>query len=565
MGSGRTLRAAGMSKSTNNTGKAVIYVRVSGAKQVREGDGLASQEVRCREYAAYKGLSVVQVFKDDMSGKLVTRPGMQAMLAYLRQHKSTVVIIDDISRLARGLDAHLELRASLARAGAKLESPSLEFGEDSDSLLVENLLASVAQHHREKNGEQTRNRMRGRLLNGYWVFQAPIGYRYEKRAGHGKMLVPDEPLASIVREALEGYALGRFETQAEVKRFLEAQPRFPKDLPNGHIRQQKVTDILTRPLYAGYIEAPSWDVPLRRGQHEALISMETFAQIQDRRLGKAKAPARVDLREDFPLRGFVACADCDHPMTSCWSTSSTGVRHPYYMCQSKGCVSYRKSIRRDAIEGAFEEELKALVPQPGMIGIVTAMFRDAWSQREKSAHAQHKDQKAELAALETQIESLLDRIVESNSATVIAAYEKRIEKLEREKLVLEDRVQSGPRSAHSFEDMFERALAFLSSPWKIWKTGNLNMRRTVLRLAFMERMQYCRKKGFRTPQKSIVFKALEGLKHPESEMVRSRRLELPPVLPDSDLNAARLPIPPRPQILARRGLIPNRPHRFKHS
>jgi hypothetical protein len=31
------------------------------------------------------------------------------------------------------------------------------------------------------------------------------------------------------------------------------------------------------------------------------------------------------------------------------------------------------------------------------------------------------------------------------------------------------------------------------------------------------------------------------------DVVRSRRLELPPVLPDSDLNAARLPIPPRPQ------------------
>src|SRR6056297_3632038 len=29
-------------------------------------------------------------------------------------------------------------------------------------------------------------------------------------------------------------------------------------------------------------------------------------------------------------------------------------------------------------------------------------------------------------------------------------------------------------------------------------------------------------------------------------MVRSRRLELPRVLPHSDLNAARLPIPPRP-------------------
>jgi len=32
-------------------------------------------------------------------------------------------------------------------------------------------------------------------------------------------------------------------------------------------------------------------------------------------------------------------------------------------------------------------------------------------------------------------------------------------------------------------------------------------------------------------------------------MVRSRRLELPRELPHSDLNAARLPIPPRPHCL----------------
>ena len=33
------------------------------------------------------------------------------------------------------------------------------------------------------------------------------------------------------------------------------------------------------------------------------------------------------------------------------------------------------------------------------------------------------------------------------------------------------------------------------------------------------------------------------------ELVRSRRLELPRELPHSDLNAARLPIPPRPHVL----------------
>ncbi|WP_237072869.1 recombinase family protein, partial [Pseudaestuariivita rosea] len=153
------------------------------------------------------------------------------MLGYLHMNASKaneiVVIIDDISRLARGLNAHLELRQSLAGAGGKLESPSIEFGEDSDSVLVENLLASVAQHQREKNGEQTSNRMKGRMMNGYSVFAAPVGYRYEKRNGHGKILVRDEPAASIIQEVMKGYASGRFESQAEVKRYLENSTDFP--------------------------------------------------------------------------------------------------------------------------------------------------------------------------------------------------------------------------------------------------------------------------------------------------------------------------------------------------
>lgn len=233
--------------------KAVIYCRVSSVKQTVRGDGLASQETRCREFAKYKCYEVVQVFRDDSSGSLTSRPGMQAMLSFLKSRRSEVhaVIIDDISRLARGLMAHFELRVKIGDAGGVLVSPSIEFGEDSDSQLVENLLASVSQHQRQKNGEQTMNRMRARVQNGYWVFQAPVGYRYERVGGHGKLLVRDEPNASTLQEALEGYASGRFATQVEVKRFLERQPAFPKDLPNGEIRNQRVHDLLTRVVYAG--------------------------------------------------------------------------------------------------------------------------------------------------------------------------------------------------------------------------------------------------------------------------------------------------------------------------
>ena len=172
--------------------------------------GLESQQARCEEFAERNGYQVVRTFRDDVSGSSTKRPGMNAMLSYLRLHKKTphFVIIDVIWRLARGLEAHMELRGAIFQAGATLVSPSIAFGEDSDSKLIENLLASVSQHQRQKNSEQVVNRMRGRIMNGYWVFPEPIGYRYEKVSGHGKLLVPHEPVASVLKEAFKGLNLG---------------------------------------------------------------------------------------------------------------------------------------------------------------------------------------------------------------------------------------------------------------------------------------------------------------------------------------------------------------------
>ena len=510
--------------------KAVIYARVSGAKQVREGDGLKSQETRCREYARYKAYDVAEVFTDDMTGKATARPGMQSMLGYLHMNAGKggkiVVIIDDISRLARGLTAHLELRQSLAQAGGKLESPSIEFGEDSDSILVENLLASVAQHQREKNGEQTANRMRGRLLNGYAVFPAPIGYRYERRSGQGKVLVRDEPFAAIVTEALEGYASGRFASQAEVKRFLEAQPAWPKDLPGGLIRQQRVTDLLSRVLYAGYVEHAPWNVPRSKGHHEALIALATFERIQARRNDRALAPTRKDIHVDFPLRGAVACSDCGRPFCACWSTSKTGKRHPYYWCQEPSCARYRKSIRRDEIDGGFEVLLRGLQPTANLMKTLGAMFRDAWSQRQTQFETARRQIERDIAAIEKQSGALLDRIVLTESAAVAAAYEKRIAGLEGERQLLVERLDQQVRPLGSFDEIYELAMTFLSSPWNIWKNGALPLRRTVLRLAFRAPLAYHPETGFRTPEVSVPF-TLIGAISQKCRMVRWGGFEPP--------------------------------------
>ncbi|MEQ8823215.1 MAG: zinc ribbon domain-containing protein [Filomicrobium sp.] len=96
-------------------------------------------------------------------------------------------------------------------------------------------------------------------------------------------------------------------------------------------------------------------------------------QIQERRTGKLKAPARKNLNEDFPLRGFVLCSDCGEPLTACWSAGRRK-KYPYYLCDTKGCASYRKSIRRQDVESGFDIILKRLNPSPNLIDLVIAMF-----------------------------------------------------------------------------------------------------------------------------------------------------------------------------------------------
>jgi hypothetical protein len=51
-----------------------------------------------------------------------------------------------------------------------------------------------------------------------------------KASRHGKLLVPHEPVASILKEAFEGFASGLLATQADVVAYLQNHPSFAKAL-----------------------------------------------------------------------------------------------------------------------------------------------------------------------------------------------------------------------------------------------------------------------------------------------------------------------------------------------
>lgn len=506
--------------------KAVIYCRVSSTHQVKRGDGLTSQESRNREYCKHIGHEVVKVFKEDFTGQFASRPIMDEMMKYLKKapRGSHVVVIDDINRFARGLEAHLSLRAALDAIGVGLESPSIEFGDDSDSRLIEHLLASVSQHARQKIQETTLHRMQERVKAGYWVFQAPWGYKYAPCPTGGKMLIRDEPMASIIQEAMEGFANGRFESQVEVKRFLETFPQIPNK--NGLIIHERVHQIMTQIIYAGYVAVPSWNVSPRIGKHEPLISLEMFNTIQERLLGKRRAPIRADLNEDFPLRGHVCCASCEKPMTANWS-KGTHKSYAYYLCRTKGCPENGKSIPKDKLEGDFEKLLEALEPAPSLVKLAEKVFRDLWEHQTNKASVKKVEIKQQIAELEKETAQLLKRLIDSDVKAVVRTYESRIAEIEMQKNLLLEKLDKRDVPSLSFDETFRTAIAFLVNPCFLWKSDKLEEKRMAIKLTFPSQVLYHRNEGVRTAELSLPFKVLGNFFGLKREMAHPERFERP--------------------------------------
>jgi site-specific DNA recombinase len=238
-------------------------------------------------------------------------------------------------------------------------------------------------------------------------------------------------LATIVKEALEGYAGGRLETQLEVQRFLEDQPGWPKDR-HGDVHPERVAELLARPVYAGCIDYPKWGLNYVPAHHEPLISSKTWQAIQDRRCGAAKAPARKDLSRDFPLRGFVACACCREAMTACWSKGRRR-KYGYYLCETKGCPESRKSFRKEAVEDEFEALLTVLVPTQRLLDRAPAILRKCWDTRVGKVRQLLASLQESLRDIERKVEQLLDRLVEASGTSVITAYGRRVRELESPK------------------------------------------------------------------------------------------------------------------------------------
>lgn len=107
------------------------------------------------------------------------------------------------------------------------------------------------------------------------------------------------------------------------------------------------------------------------------------------------------------------------------------------------------------------------------------------AQREHAANdTSRADIKNRTAEIDRKIEILLDRIVEGASESLTATYERWIEKLEREKLLLNEKLGANAKPRQRRSQELEPALRFLENPMKLWRSEKPAHKQAVMKMLF---------------------------------------------------------------------------------
>jgi len=497
--------------------KALIYCRVSSEKQVKEGNGLDSQEHRCREYATSLGLEVESVFRDEgISGGLFDRPAMKLLIKYLDSHwqNKYCVIFDDLKRFARDVEVHLRLKSELRGREAKICCLNYNFDDSAEGEFVETIFAAQNELERKQNKRQVCQKMKARLERGYWCFNPPVGYEYEKNKEHGKIIAPVAEISAIVAQGLRAFAEGRLLNQVDMLKFFKDK-NLPQLKGDKNFKLDNVKAILTQPLYAGIIEYPLWGVSRRKGHHQAIISIGTYEKIRERLRRPERKPRETDNLE-FPLRRLINCSVCGKKMTG---SSSKGKRKYYahYTCNNKECSASPKNIIASKLEEDYLGLLEDITVDQKILKLGKEVATKIWEQKTKDLSITRERKDVEKKELEAAINNYVDLVATAKSESLRSRYEEKIEEIDRKIKDLESEFKN--KKTPDANEALRLLFKFLGTPAIAWKYSSKQLKITLHNMIFTENPSYSVNTGFGTPKLSLPFHINEHIGSNDDDLV----------------------------------------------
>lgn len=286
-----------------------IYIRVSTTEQALEGYSIPAQKERLINFCKAKDYLVDDIYIDGgFTGSNLDRPGMDRMLRDIKERDTDIIVVYKLDRLSRSQKDTLHLIEDVFLAN-DISFISMQESFDTSTAFgraMVGILSVFAQLERENIRERTMLGKEERAKEGLWGGGIdPFGYDYI----NGE-LIPNAN-AEIVKKAYKMYLEGA------------GTPSISRKI--GNVGRSKVRGWLLAPVYAGKIAHAK---KIYAGQHEPIISWETFLEVQEVMKCRAKKrgkPATVNV-----LAGLVKCKKC-----GALYGARSGGNHYYLCCYSR--------------------------------------------------------------------------------------------------------------------------------------------------------------------------------------------------------------------------------------
>ena len=409
------------------------------------------QEYMMRYYG--KELPQDRIFREVMSGETISsRPIVQMLIGMIQNGRVDGLFVVDLQRISRGdLSDAGEFSRLFRYTKCKIITPQRTFdiSDEYDRKYFETELMRANDYLEYTKKIMGRGRIQS-VKNGNYIGSIPP-YGYDKIwKDKAPTLNPNPAEADVVRLIFDLYANHSMGPNA-IARHLDSlgiPTRSGKTWASVSVR-----DIVENPVYMGYLRwkwraekhtyidgkisksrPRSTDYILNKGNHEPLVSEETFEKARAAAKTRAKTSAKKPAGLTNFFAGVLYCR-CGYVMTYKLYKNSryTDKRVPYLVCSGRGC---------DCRSARFESTLDVLI----------------------------ESMKSTLAVYEASLESVDSE--ETTEQTIMSAYEKELSELKRQQIKLYDFLERGIYT----EEVFIERNALIKS-----KIETVNSQLTALR------------------------------------------------------------------------------------
>ena len=199
---------------------ALGYIRVSTDRQADRGISLQAQTARIRAQAKALGLVLIDIVADRVSGKSLSRPGVQRIMSEVATHRIGAIVVWKLDRLTRSVRDLLDIIDLLAKHHVRLISITESLDTDSAmGRMVMTIVGAVAQMEREQTAERVRMAAKHMREIGRVWGTVPFGFRRR-----GARLIRNEKEIAVCRIAAGLRSQGK--TYQEIADALNVQCRW---------------------------------------------------------------------------------------------------------------------------------------------------------------------------------------------------------------------------------------------------------------------------------------------------------------------------------------------------